>query len=163
MKSGINCYSSTGTFEALGINSHRAKAVKSKELFTVGTLQILPFDTQHDCADPLGFLIYSTLTGEKLLFATDTYYVKYRFSGLTHLMIECNWSEKTLDPDCAYLPRLRKSHFSLENVIEFLNANDLSRVEEIHLLHLSENNSDADFFKEEIQKLTGKIVYIAGE
>ena len=54
-----------------------------------------------------------------------------------------------------------RSHFSLENVKEFLQANDLSKVQEIWLLHLSDGNSDAERFKREIQELTGKVVYIA--
>ncbi len=58
--------------------------------------------------------------------------------------------------------RIIQSHFSLENVKKFLQANDLSQVREIWLIHLSDDNSDADRFKREIQELTGKPVYVAG-
>jgi phosphoribosyl 1,2-cyclic phosphodiesterase len=54
-----------------------------------------------------------------------------------------------------------QSHFSLENVKEFLKANDLSRVRQIWLLHLSDGNSDAELFKQEIEKLTGKLIFVA--
>jgi hypothetical protein len=50
---------------------------------------------------------------------------------------------------------------SLETCKGFLRANDLSRVQEIWLLHLSDANSDAARFKREIQELTGKVVYVA--
>lgn len=50
---------------------------------------------------------------------------------------------------------------SLETAKEFLRANDLSRVQEIWLLHLSDDNSDAERFKREIQGLTDKPVYVA--
>lgn len=53
---------------------------------------MLPVKTEHDAKEPLGFLIYSRTTREKLLFATDTYYIRYRFPGLTHIMIECNYA-----------------------------------------------------------------------
>jgi len=83
-------------------------------------------------------------------------------------MVECNYSASILDANIALgkVPqvmkkRLTRSHFSLENVKEFFKANDLSKVEEIHLLHLSDSNSDEALFKEEIMKLTGKPVYIA--
>jgi DNA-binding transcriptional MerR regulator len=56
--------------------------------------------------------------------------------------------------------RLLRLHFSLENVKEFLRANDLSKVQEIWLLHLSDNNSDEERFKREIMELTGKVVYV---
>jgi hypothetical protein len=42
-----------------------------------------------------------------------------------------------------------------------LKANDLSKVQEIWLLHLSEQNSCEKRFKEEVQKITGKPTYIA--
>lgn len=166
LKAGIDVYTSSGTVEALSINHHRIKTVRAKEQFHLGTWTILPFDVQHDVSEPLGFLL-ANQAGEKLLFATDTYYIKYRFQGLTHLMVECNFSEKILLENIlsgkvpkVMKKRLRESHFSLENVKDFLKANDLSKVQEIWLLHLSDSNSDEKLFKEEIQKLTGKFVKI---
>jgi len=166
-KYGIDIYMSEGTREALGIPIfHRIKVVKPKEQFKIGTWTILPFDVQHDAAEPLGFLL-ANRTGEKLLYATDTYYIRYRFNRLSHIMVECNHSYDILDRNVesgvipmAMKNRLIQSHFSLENVKEFLRANDLSQVEEIWLLHLSDENSDAERFKREIQELTGKPVYI---
>jgi hypothetical protein len=48
-------------------------------------------------------------------------------------------------------------------VKEFFKVNDLSKVQEIYLLHLSSGNSDAVRFKREFAELTGKPVYIAGQ
>src|SRR5690625_2902647 len=167
LKAGIDVYASQGTAEAEGIKHHRLKPIKAKEQFTIGTWTVLPFDVEHDAAEPLGFLIMNK-QGEKLLFATDTYYVRYRFKNLTHIMVECNYSMDILEENIesgivhpAMKKRLIKSHFSLENVKEFLRANDLSKVQEIHLMHLSDSNSDEERFKREIQELTGKPVYIA--
>lgn len=167
LRAGIDCYMSRGTADAEGFNHHRVKVVENKQQFKVGTWTILPFDVEHDVNEPFGYLLMNE-QGEKLLFATDTYYVKYRFKELTHLMIECNYSMDILDENIAdgiapkvMKKRLIKSHFSLDNVMEFLKANDLSKVQEIHLLHLSNTNSDEALFKREIQELTGKVVYIA--
>ncbi|MCP7855473.1 hypothetical protein JKR18_02825, partial [Listeria monocytogenes] len=55
--------------------------------------------------------------------------------------------------------RVLQSHFSLENVKDFLKANDLSHLREIHLLHISEKNGDPERFKNEIQAMTGIPVY----
>src|SRR5699024_3504053 len=122
---------------------------------------------QHDVSEPYGFLL-ANKQGEKLLFATDTFYIRYKFKGLTHLLIECNYSMDILNENIVtgrvhkgMKNRLIKSHFSLENVKEFLKVNDLSKVQEIHLLHLSDSNSDEELFKREVQELTGKAVYIA--
>lgn len=166
LKAGIDVYASKGTIETLNITSHRIKPVGAKKQFQIGTWTILPFEVEHDVSEPIGFLLVNQ-QGEKLLFATDTYYIRYRFSGITHIMVECNYSMQILNQnvaegiiDKARKKRVMKSHFSLENVKEFLKANDLSKVQEIWLLHLSDTNSDADLFKSEIQKLTGRVVYV---
>lgn len=167
LRTGIDCYMSQGTADAEGIDHHRIKVVGNKQQFKVGTWTILPFDVEHDVNEPFGYLIMNE-QGDKLLFATDTYYVRYRFTGLNYIMIECNYSMEILDENIAsgringwMKNRLVKSHFSLENVKEFLKANDLSKVQEIHLLHLSDSNADEKAFKESIQALTGKPVYVS--
>lgn len=169
LRAGVEVYTSPGTIEALGLEHHRLRPIRTKETFKVGTWTIRAFETQHDAVEPLGFLLHSKATGERLVFATDTYYVRYKFPGLTHIMIECNYAKDILyrNVDNGSVPvalknRLLTSHFSLENVKEFLKANDLSRVQEIWLLHLSDGNSDEERFKQEVMQLTGKPTYIAG-
>jgi len=158
---------SQGTKECIGLDGHRIKIIKPKQQFKVGTWVILPFETQHDAVEPVGFLL-ANQAGEKLLYATDTYYIKYRFQSLTHIMIEASYSLDILRSNVEnglvapeLKNRLLRSHFSLENVKECLKANDLSGVREIWLLHLSDNNSDGERFKREIQELTGKPMFIA--
>ena len=167
LKAGVDCYMSPGTADATGITHHRIKKAESKVPFHIGTWKVMPFDVQHDVAEPLGFLLVSK-HGYRVLFLTDTYYCKYQFNGITHLLIECNYSLPILDANIemgitpkAMRKRLLKSHFSLENVKEFLKANDLSKVEEIYLLHLSDSNSDEKLFQEEVARLTGKMVIVA--
>ncbi|GIN71169.1 MBL fold metallo-hydrolase [Bacillus sp. J14TS2] len=166
-RAGLEIYMSVGTKDAIGINHHRIKTVEKLQSFTIGTWTILPFDVEHDVSEPYGFLL-ANKAGDKLLFATDTYYVRYKFTGLTHIMVECNYSMEILLENIstgrvhkAMKGRLLQSHFSLANVKEFMMANDLSKVQEIHLLHLSDTNSDEELFKREIQELTGKVVHIA--
>ena len=167
MRAGIDCYMSRGTAEALEVSGHRANIIKAKQQFRIGTWAILPFETQHDAAEPLGFLL-ANQDGEKLLYATDTYFIRYRFANLNVIAIECNYSLDILRTNVAngsvepaLKNRILKSHFSLENVKKFLLANDLSKVEAIFLLHLSDNNSDCERFKREVMELTGKPTYIA--
>ena len=168
VKAGIDMYTSQGTIDALGLSSHRVHAVKAREQFNVGTWTILPLEAQHDAPEPVGFLMQSKNASSKLLFLTDSFYCRYRFKSLNYIMIECNYAADLLDANVeagtvpeAMRKRIMRSHFSLENVKEFLKANDLSRVRQIWLLHLSDGNSDAERFKREIQGLTGKEVYIA--
>ncbi len=145
---------------------HRLHLIEAGKQFTIGKWRIMPFEIQHDAEEALGFLISDGR--DKLLYASDTYYLKYRFKGLTKIMVEVSYEKEILDENVRngsvhrqLKNRLIKSHFSLENVKEFLKANDLSRVTEIYLLHLSDKNSDERRFKEEVAKLTGKAVYVA--
>jgi phosphoribosyl 1,2-cyclic phosphodiesterase len=168
MAAGIDLYCSEGTAEAAELSGHRLHIIKAEQQFKIGSWIIKPFSTQHDAKEPLGFLIAN---GEdKLLFATDTFYLRYKFKGLTHIMLECNYDLQTLDENIAtgYVDerrrsRLLRSHMSLQQCKATLQANDLSRMKEIHLIHLSFKNSDAPRFKREIQQITGKRVYIAGQ
>lgn len=167
MKVGIDVYASQGTLDVLELSRHRTIPIQAHKQFTIGTWVIRPFDVEHDVSEPLGFLMQNDVR-EKLVFITDSFYCRYRFDGITHLMIECNYSLKILDENivagrvpAVMKKRLIRSHFSLENVKDFLKANDLQCISEIWLLHLSDNNSNADLFKREIQELTGKRVYIA--
>ncbi|TYP67400.1 MBL fold metallo-hydrolase [Paenibacillus methanolicus] len=172
MRAGIDIYCSKGTADAAGLEGHRVSHIAKGKRFVVGTWAIMPFKIEHDVEEPLGFLM-ANQAGEKLLFATDTYYVRYRFNGLTHIMIECNYSEVIVERNIQSAPeevrpqlvsryrRLLQSHFSLENLKGFFQANDMSRVQEIWLLHLSDANSDEEMFKKEIQGLTGAVVHVA--
>ncbi|MCC8135265.1 MAG: MBL fold metallo-hydrolase [Ruminococcus sp.] len=166
-KAGVDIYTSQGTIEACRLTGHRIKMIKALKEFTVGTFAILPFDVQHDAPEPLGFIVTSKATGEKLLYFTDTYYLKYRFQGLTHIMGECNYSmdivEQSVRSGCIppeLVPRLIKSHMSLDHFLDLLRANDLQQVRQIYILHLSANNSDAERFKTAVQRLTGTEVYV---
>jgi phosphoribosyl 1,2-cyclic phosphodiesterase len=166
MRAGVDCYMSAGTAEALGLTGHRLKVVRALSQLTIGDWTALPFEAIHDAAEPLGFLLAAR--GAKVLYLTDSAYCRYRFRGLTHILIECNHAADILQANvesgavpAAMRRRVMRSHMSLSTVKGFLKANDLSAVREIHLIHLSDGNSDAGRFKSEIQAMTGKPVYVA--
>lgn len=168
IRRGMDIYASAGTIEACGLSGHRVHTIKAHVRIDIGTFAIQPFDTEHDAAEPLGFLIVSAATNEKLLYVTDSYYIKYRFTGLTHIMIEANYSLDILndnigtDPDMgARKRRLMESHMSIDHLEDMIRANDLSRLQQIYLIHMSAENSDEAEFKDRIQRLTGAEVYIA--
>lgn len=164
---GVDVYASRGTLEACGLSGHRFHPVEASKELDVGTFRVLPFSVEHDAAEPLGFLCTSLTTAEKLLYFTDTYFVRYRFRGLTHIMAECNYTEQGIRDSVAdgripveMVPRLVRSHMSLEHLLEMLQANDMSTVRQIYLLHLSDNNSEAQRMKEAVQRQTGAEIYL---
>jgi phosphoribosyl 1,2-cyclic phosphodiesterase len=162
INAGIDCYTGQGTADLLNLSGYRLNPVKELNQFKLGTFEILPFETEHDIENPLGFLLKSKVDGLKVLWITDSYYCKYKFNSVNMIAIECNYIKDTLDANIAagliderMKPRLLKSHFSLEHVKEFLRANDLSQVREIILLHLSSQNSDAARMIKEVKEATG--------
>jgi phosphoribosyl 1,2-cyclic phosphodiesterase len=164
ISAGVDVYCSSGTASALEIDCHhRVHIIEALKQFRVGPWTILPFDVEHDAEEPLGFLIQGG--GEKLLFAADTFYIRHRFAGLNLIALECNYSKQTMAPDIPLAHKLRvmRSHMSLDTVLAFLAANDLSGVRQIHLLHLSSENSDESLFKNRVQAATGIPTYIAPE
>lgn len=167
LKAGVDIFASGETIQSMGLDGHRVNTVTHGVQFQVGTFVILPFELQHDVPNT-GYLLYSTITKEKLVFITDSCYCKYTFSGINYFLLECNHSYDILDANVAngHLPaemkkRLMRSHMSLENAKKFLLANDLSKAQEIWLIHLSDGNSCAERFKKEIQEIVGRPVYIA--
>lgn len=166
IKKGIDIYTSKGTIKECNLNSHRVNTVKALEQVQIGTFKVLPFDVKHDAEEPLGFLIQSLETKEKLLYFTDTYYLKYKFKGLNYIMAECNYSKKILDENIkigiterGLAQRIIKSHMSLETLIDILKSNDLSNVCQIYLIHISQNNGDKEYFKKQVEQLTNLDVY----
>ena len=162
VKMGIDSYLTNETAEHEKISGHRVHIIKPFTQFSVAGFTIKPFPTEHDTPGSVGFLIANG--PDKLVFATDTFYLRPVFTGLTIIAVECNWSKETLAPnlDRVVRERLYTSHFSLKSVKRFFKSNDLSKVREIHLLHLSQGNADPEYFRSEIEKLTGKPVYIGG-
>jgi len=168
LEAAVPVYASEGTVSQLSFKKkRRPEVVVANSVFCVGRFLVLPFDTQHDCKQPFGFLIRHPEMGQAV-FATDTYFLKNRFADLSHVMIECNYDDGIIDGNVksglvhpAVRDRVNQSHMSLETCIKTLKANDLSKVNNIVLLHLSSKNSDPDMFRRAVEAETGKLVTVA--
>lgn len=169
MKAGIDVYTSRGTIRALALDvtHHRIKTIKAAEVVQIGNFKVLPFKIEHDVAEPLGFIINHNETGN-VLFITDSAYVKDTFKNIHNIIIEANHSIDIIEEKRAggYLPdvrviRLMKSHMSVETCKKTLLANNLSKVQNIVLIHLSDSNSNSTQFKQIIENATGKKVHVA--
>ena len=166
----IDVWLSCGTHKEVipqSITGFMPKLCEAGTKFKMGNFTILPFDVKHDAAEPLGFLIKHEETGN-VLFVTDSYFVPYTFANLSNILIEANYRTDLLQQaiDSGRMPtslknRTLESHMSLETCIEALRANDLGKVNNIVLIHLSDRNSNADEFKDAVHKATGKTVTIA--
>ena len=166
LKMGIDCFMSEGTAKALGIeNHHRTWILPGR----VGDWTIQTFPLKHDAAEPTGFLVASVKDlGDQFLFIPDTAYVTNRFKKVTQIAVECNYIVEILSANIikgSLQPvvghRTRRNHMSLETLISMLKANDLSVCRAIHLIHLSNGNSDEARMIKEVQEETGIPTYAA--
>lgn len=166
LSAGIKIYASKGTLEASGvIEHHNSYSIQSKKLYQIGSFKVIPFDVRHDVKEPLGFLIQHEECGTTL-FLTDTFYSPYKFNGLNNLIIEANFCEDIIDQklkfDKKFLrDRVLKSHLSIQKCIDLLNVNDLSAVNNIVLIHLSDSNSNEIEFQQKVHEATGKNTIVA--
>ena len=156
-------YCSKGTAEAISYKrSRRPQALKPLRTVQIGGFRVRPIPAEHDAAEPFAYIIDHEDLG-RLLFATDTYYLRYRIPDMTCLMIECNYSLPLLNANveaglipAALKNRTLDSHMSLEHLKDMLASNDLHKVAQIVLIHLSARNSDPQAFCREIIRQTGK-------
>lgn len=164
LTNGMNVYATKGTIEGMAIKSHRLNAITIDRPFFVGKFKIIPVKVMHDAKEPCGFIIKHSECGN-LLFITDTYYVPNRFANVNNIMIEANYCDKIIDSkeqtNRFVRDRVIQSHMSLKTCKEFLAANDLTKVNNIVLIHLSDTNSDAKRFINEVEQQTGKNVFVA--
>lgn len=163
MNAGIDVYMSVGTKEGIDFKSsatHRINIVKHGKRYKIGGFDVVPFNVEHDVSEPLGFLLQHKELG-RILFATDTYYLRNTFINVDHILIECNYSEDILEEIPPYRVRVLKSHMSLETLKETLKTWDLSRTKDITLIHISEGNGEPKRFRKEIEELTGIKTYVA--
>lgn len=170
MKAGVDVYATAGTLEALGLTGHRALALSPIEPKVIDWhWTVMAFPAVHDASEPAGFLV-SASDGDRLLYLSDSSYCAHTFSNLSLVMVEANYSQALMHDrvmsgslDKLVAVRTIRNHMSIERCIQLLHANDLSRVREIVLLHLSGGNADERGFREAVERATGKPVYVAGE
>jgi len=165
-EAGIEAYMSYGTADCLSLlDNHYINIVEHGKTYKVGDYAFTPFDTKHNASEPLGYVI--TDGEDKVLFVTDTAYIRNRFRGLTKIVVECNYILDILNrnrsDDIVHTKlrnAIRGSHFGLDAVIGFLKTIDLTLVTEINLIHLSASNSDEKMIKRRVQEATGKLTTI---
>lgn len=142
------------------------KTIEPMHGYRIGTFKVFAVPVEHD-VPCVGFVIEHEEMG-KMLFVTDTMMFEYRIENLSHILIEANYSDEILDYNiengitpASMRPRLLQSHMEIKTTESILLSSNLDSVNEIVLIHLSNNNSDAEQFKQRIMQKTGKPVIIA--
>lgn len=170
VKSFVDCGIQTLALEDV-FASHKADSpfvypITPNKSYKIGNFIVTPFMVSHD-VPCVGWLVKHTEIC-KLLFVTDTMKLDYVFDGLTQIMIETNYSDEIIDRRLEreeitfqMYKRIIQSHMSLGTAQAILRNHDLSQVDNIILIHLSNGSSNENQFVDTIKKATGKIVTAA--
>jgi len=156
-------YCNRSVIEAKGLQC--ATELKHGKKVMIGGFTILPFDADHD-VPCFGFIVKHEEIGN-LLFLTDSGSCEYEFKNLNHILIECNYSDEVLAKNIengmnpVVAKRVLGTHLELHACRDVLLSQNLSNVYNIVLIHLSQNNSDEEKFREVLSRATGKPIQIA--
>lgn len=168
IQNGILCLALPEVFASKYIfeNNAYAKWIKPLHGYKVGNFNFLTFPVTHD-VPCLGFVVDHPESG-KILFITDTMTCDYKFNDISHMLIECNYSDEILNRNIqsGKIPasmrlRLLSTHMELETTKQIIQNQDISKLNNIVLIHLSDGNSNEKQFINEIEELTGKPVFAA--
>lgn len=163
---GIHTLALPEVWTAKQLSDSRAIAITLGKGYKLGRFKVLPFPACHD-VPCVGYHIIHPDCG-RVLFLTDSCDCLQLFPALNHILIECNYSTPKLIEAVnkgytmkRQIDRLPNSHMELDTCKRVLSEHDLTHVQEILLLHLSEHNSDREQFVTAIERQTGKVVYDA--
>ena len=167
LKSAIRVCALKEVFDAYTLKQRIfCKTIEPMHGYRIGTFKVFVVPVEHD-VPCVGFVIEHADMG-KMLFVTDTMMFEYRIENLSHILLEANYSDEILDYNiensitpASMRPRLLQSHMEIKTTEQILLSSNLDSVNEIVLIHLSNNNSDAEQFKQRIMQKTGKPVIIA--
>lgn len=171
LKNAVDCFASAEAWEEMGrLSAHRAfSLVPGQETRIADCWTVKPFQAEHDSPGTLGFLIGAP-DGQRLLYVTDSSFVRYTFEPCHVIAIEANYDREIIragaltgDIGRHRFRHTLTGHMDIKTTIKTLLANDLSQCEAIYLMHLSSENSDEQKFKDQVQRATGRPVYICPE
>lgn len=151
---------------SLGIDVYSCKEVADKysgvkefienKKYTFGGFKVQVFQLFHNVQN-IGFLIDHEDMG-RMLFATDTNAIPYRFKGINHFCVEANYSDDVIVDNAInneWNSSQSQNHFSIEQCIDFIKENFSGSCQNIILCHLSSRNSNGTKFINDTKRELG--------
>lgn len=155
---------SLNDFKSMGIPIFAPYLGNSCKSMNMGGFTVKPFDLTtidgnwtHTNADGsecpcYGFLITHPEMG-RMLYITDTNLIKWRFKGITHILLGVNYDKDLIDnEDSAKVNHVYRGHMSIDTACDFVKANNSKDSQNVIMCHLSKNNADKDLFIEKMKK-----------
>lgn len=141
-------------YEVLLTNKFLANSYFAVRIFDLTTSDNKWVHTNSDGSECpcYGFLIEHPEMG-KMLYITDCEFVKWRFSGINHILLGVNYDKDLIDnEDSAKVNHVYRGHMSIDTACDFVKANNFKDLENVIMCHLSKNNADKNLFIEKMKK-----------
>ena len=155
MNYGIKVYTSDEVAsDILTVTGEKTVPIPRMQKKKLGSFTVIPFSVPHNGTECDGWLITHEKLG-RLLFITDAEYCPYNFSkmGITHAMIECNYSEDYIENDAENLSHVLRGHMELQTCKRLIQAIESPELRSVGLIHLSGQNSDSERFRQEMKEI----------
>lgn len=107
-----------------------------------------------------GFLITHPDMG-RLLYITDTELVKWRFTGINHILLGVNYDSNLLSSDIAKRTHVLRGHMSIDTACSFVKQNNGNDLRNVIMCHLSSENADKELFLGKMRAVTKADCFIA--
>lgn len=150
-------------YEGCGLEVYKPyEAIGNIGYAKFGSFFIQSFPLVHD-VPCFGFLISNPNIG-RILYATDTEYIRYRFKNLNYVIVEANYANELLDDDLDDTTKrthVLRGHMELATTQRFLRQNCDENTKNVILAHLSNENADRDMFLTKTSPMIEAPVWIA--
>lgn len=99
-----------------------------------------------------GFLITHPDMG-RMIYATDTELIKWRFKDVNHILLGVNYDPELLSGDDAKKNHVVRGHMSIDTACEFVKANESEQLQNVIMCHLSSENADKNLFIKKMKEV----------
>ena len=164
MKAGVQCYGCDELQEKLEtVYGEKITGLPEKRSVRISEWIVTPFCLPHDNTPNFGFLIDLPDDAGRLLYATDFEYLPYTFKSLkiNYFLLECNHQVDLVDRSETKYEHSLRGHSELETVKEIIRVNKTPDMRNVILCHLSDDWSDPETMKKEVQSVAGKWVSVS--
>lgn len=146
------------SFEKMGIKVFKPYAINRNPEFK-GNFKVKCFPLVHD-VPCFGFWVEHPEMG-RLIYATDTQYIKWKFKDINYFLVEANYDSDSLNRQENKAKHVIEGHMSINTTCEFLKANVNEMTQKVILCHLSEDIIDVDSFINKAKKVVSCPIEIA--
>ena len=175
LANGTEIYMTAGTKDALKLstrhNLHTIKAGLEMSPIKLGSCELKALNAIHDATEPIVFQVYDS--EDRVLYSTDTMHPPNWYgeeNAFTKILVEANYSEPKLaesEIEEWRKKRVYENHTSIERVImhfeslkkyEGTKLDVLPKLKEIHLIHISKQNGNAEQFKAMLETVIDNVL-----